>query len=994
MSKSPISGVTYFKLEKRYDGDVTKNCGLTGTEIDANFHFLRGREISSIGIDDGCLKIELLDGSHFIVPNFKDYIIDTSLEVIEETVPEPTLEGSSYDKESGVLTLSLNGVDFLIGGFTTKDEFGVYVTSGIKGDGTKCNPIRIPGVNDTGVLAPVDEFINGSVAENEVSREKRYLTKEKVSPQGYYYNYKGVQEIEEFLLSEKSRWRVPTFEEWSTMLNGLEYCAEEFKDHFNESVGFYGQDAGYAVKSDVWEDEPLGNNSLCIYPTSTEPYEAILWTNEERSQTGEILTKRIIASSGQVETTVIEEQDFYPVRLVKDIECNGDGADIVEIDGVPYDTIEMNHDLSGVTVRRLWLKTNLSLEVGENNFKSEGEPVYKYFVNEYDHISGKWFKKELKDNYSVVIKSYNGYTNEEVVNHGGTLEIVWNRTKEYVDSAITKEKNERIEADNTLAESIDREKQERVESDNILADAIETERQERVAEDSALTDAIETERQERTAEVSALTQAIESERQERTTTDSALTETIETERQERIESELELSNEIETVKDNLNEEVEKREREDESIWHAIDMISGASVVVELEQLSASTQEIERILSEEISNREDAISALTKELAEEARMRQETIEHEEEERKNSDELLENAIEEEKNSREQAVSSLTEDIEEEIHNRIEAISSLTVQINSILSEIYEDIDGINYNLSSETQFRIDADNELKELISTETKTREEEIAEIKEILSGETQGLVERINELDERLSAETETRKEGVNELKYSISAETEVREEQISELENRLSSETEERKHGISELEKSLSAETQERIEQIAELSNEINEELNSIKEAVSGISEELKTDILSLELSLSEINDDIKFLASALNDVIGDINSIDETISAITESIDEIWEELNKKDDGIATHDIVFSGRDEEVIIIPSGTSLTDALETVAKQAGGGEGKVKDILINDASIFDEKTGIAELKIVNMDSDISIEMSGNTISIGINGMSNGTIVLN
>ena len=33
-------------------GDITKNCGLRGEEIDGNFNFLRGNDIKSISFDE------------------------------------------------------------------------------------------------------------------------------------------------------------------------------------------------------------------------------------------------------------------------------------------------------------------------------------------------------------------------------------------------------------------------------------------------------------------------------------------------------------------------------------------------------------------------------------------------------------------------------------------------------------------------------------------------------------------------------------------------------------------------------------------------------------------------------------------------------------------------------------------------------------------------------------------------------------------------------
>jgi chromosome segregation ATPase len=42
------NGVIYYKLNELYDGDFTKYCGLTGSEVDSNIHFLRGSDIDKI----------------------------------------------------------------------------------------------------------------------------------------------------------------------------------------------------------------------------------------------------------------------------------------------------------------------------------------------------------------------------------------------------------------------------------------------------------------------------------------------------------------------------------------------------------------------------------------------------------------------------------------------------------------------------------------------------------------------------------------------------------------------------------------------------------------------------------------------------------------------------------------------------------------------------------------------------------------------------------
>ena len=46
-TENKTEGLTLYTLQSNYSGDTTKNCGLTGGEIDANFLFLRGNDIYS-----------------------------------------------------------------------------------------------------------------------------------------------------------------------------------------------------------------------------------------------------------------------------------------------------------------------------------------------------------------------------------------------------------------------------------------------------------------------------------------------------------------------------------------------------------------------------------------------------------------------------------------------------------------------------------------------------------------------------------------------------------------------------------------------------------------------------------------------------------------------------------------------------------------------------------------------------------------------------------
>ena len=47
-----MNAITYFKLKSPYEGDITKNCALTGSEVDNNFFTLEGRDVKTVELKD------------------------------------------------------------------------------------------------------------------------------------------------------------------------------------------------------------------------------------------------------------------------------------------------------------------------------------------------------------------------------------------------------------------------------------------------------------------------------------------------------------------------------------------------------------------------------------------------------------------------------------------------------------------------------------------------------------------------------------------------------------------------------------------------------------------------------------------------------------------------------------------------------------------------------------------------------------------------------
>lgn len=95
---------------------------------------------------------------------------------------------------------------------------------------------------------------------------------------------------------------------------------------------------------------------------------------------------------------------------------------------------------------------------------------------------------------------------------------------------------------------------------------------------------------------------------------------------------------------------------------------------------------------------------------------------------------------------------------------------------------------------------------------------------------------------------------------------------------------------------------------------------------------------------------------------------------------------------DGKIPEDIEFDGE----TIIPSGSTLADALQTIVNQiyqAGG----ISEMTVNDQPVYDPSTNTAAFNIEGADGDINIEFDADaavpTFYVELSGVSNGTIVL-
>ena len=269
-----IDGITYFRKNSPYTGDVTKNCALDGVEVDNNFFVLEGRDIKTLRVEGSDIVIELQNGKVMrSVDALKD-VADLKRTAISEL---------EFDKENGVLKFVRNGEQVAITGFATESNtepntvVKVAVDDSLKGNGLATAPISISPIFKTGQYEPVKKIISVVDGESIPACETltvgdRYLTKEYVSVYGMLYNYNAVKKIACDLSKANSPWRIPTKEDWDDMLNAVEPCQKNKNHNSATSNKYLGAWAGKLLKStDLWLHsttiDPCGNDTCINYDT-------------------------------------------------------------------------------------------------------------------------------------------------------------------------------------------------------------------------------------------------------------------------------------------------------------------------------------------------------------------------------------------------------------------------------------------------------------------------------------------------------------------------------------------------------------------------------------------------------------------------------------------------------------------------------------------------------------------------------------------------------
>ena len=616
-----MNAITYFKLKSPYDGDVTKNCALTGLEVDNNFYTLEGRDIQSVELEDGKIVINLMNGEKLSTDN-----------ITEGCLKDLTI---GFDEHEGVLKITKNGVTQEIGGFVTHyNQHEAIATDGsLIGKGLVNSPSGISPVYKTGQYRPVKRIIDITNDESLPKKCKvlpgdRYLTIENVNEYGYLYNYEGVKKIACKLMETHSEWRIPTKEDWDDMLNAIE-PNDKFKNHNDtRSNKFLGRFAGKLLKTskcwkedenndccDCYNDEvtdqtcncgkdivchpnycgeygtchhrhKIDNSGIDKYCFSAVPSgyaneakdflyfkeRAYFWTATNHEYRDAYI-KAFAYNKSSVLQDILAGDNYLSLRLVKDY--TGDNFNERDnILGGSYSTVLMPSVKNG---QAIWTSVNIGLIDCECDchckyiLPNDGQDmnfIKKYFTNEWN--GKEWIKKELADGESVVVIN-ELVSQQETCNdhcHCDDNEPVYKTN--YIEYRVVN--GELVDVARLIYDNVMEDIQPKLDeiTANVedLSERLESEINRSTTKDAELEAAIQMESEAREAKDAELEQAIAAEASARESVDNQLWEGLngETARAQEVESQL---------WQGINGETARAQEVEGQLWDAINTEAAA-----------------------------------------------------------------------------------------------------------------------------------------------------------------------------------------------------------------------------------------------------------------------------------------------------------------------------------------------------------------------------------------------------------------------------------
>ena len=536
-----INGITYYKLKSPYNGDVTKNCSVSGIEIDNNFFTLEGRDVKSITVDGTDIVLNLLNGEQLKAVDVLDNFI-TNI---------------SFDKENGILkAYRNNGEVEVFDGFVSIHEHNnhkhldaVASNETLTGNGTNEKPLKLAEAYKTGQFKPVDKIVTDKKTEKPFVGE-RVLVSEERSAYGLLYNYSEVIQIACELDNTHSKWRIPSKADWDDMLNAVEPCTDNKNHNKSTPDRYFGKWAGKLLKSKYYwkdyegcecdckddEDEEMdgchcGKHRICK-PTYCGEFDtchfkagkfntqgidkygftvlpsgytddggimnyfgerACFWTSTNMEYTN-IFTKRFEYNSNKVYQGIVPAKCRMSLRLVKDY--TGDNyTENENILGQNYPTVLMPSVKNGKAV---WTSINVyytspsckGCHCGCNGMNDNLDPipnpndilVKKYYIDEWNGF--KWLRNEFKEGDSVVVKiTPDGKKDIEYRLVEGELTNIHTMVKNTVVDEITPIITD---MENRFTEALNQEKSDRENADTELQNQITAEVQRATEKDAYL----------------------------------------------------------------------------------------------------------------------------------------------------------------------------------------------------------------------------------------------------------------------------------------------------------------------------------------------------------------------------------------------------------------------------------------------------------------------------------------------------------------------------
>ena len=525
-----INGITYYKLKSPYNGDITKNCSVSGIEIDNNFFTLEGRDVKSITVDGTDIVLNLLNGEQL-----------KAIDVLDNFITN-----ISFDKENGILKAYHNNGDVEeFDGFVSIHEHNdhkhldtVASNETLNGKGTNESPLKLAEAYKTGQFKPVDKIVTDKMTEKPFVGE-RVLVSEERSAYGLLYNYSEVIQIACELDNTHSKWRIPSKEDWDDMLNAIEPCHED-KNHSKSTPDrYFGKWAGKLLKSQYyWKDNEgcecdckddadeemnkchCGKHCICK-PTYCGEFDtchfkagkcntqgidkygftvlpsgytddggimnyfgerACFWTSTNMEYTN-IFTKRFEFNSNKVYQGIVPSRCRMSLRLVKDY--TGDNyTENENILGQNYPTVLMPSSKNGKAV---WTSINVYYTSPSckgchcccNGMNDNLDPIpnpndiliKKYYIDEWNGF--RWLRNEFKEGDSVVVKTApDGKKDIEYRLVDGELTNIHTMVKNTVVDEITPIITD---MENRFTEALNQEKSDRENADTELQSQITAE---------------------------------------------------------------------------------------------------------------------------------------------------------------------------------------------------------------------------------------------------------------------------------------------------------------------------------------------------------------------------------------------------------------------------------------------------------------------------------------------------------------------------------------